>query len=208
MHLKLENGAQHLVNSLRARSGVHYGETIPLNATDVPDWCIQQLVAWGTLLGMEAFQGDESQGGSTVVMGGKVLVIDIDFATRRDGDGLSVGSMPHPKLEVVNVKTSNALLTGNSSTSGSNGTSTHLDSFLLDGIREYCAEMQRDEDLRDSQRAADLRRRMVEHLKYLVLLDGLSSHKDGGGIRWFTDVDELYPALMELAKSEAQTVAG
>jgi hypothetical protein len=83
VHLKLENGVQHLVDSLKTRSGVNYGETLPLNVTDVPDWCIQQLVAWGTLVGMEAFQGDENQGGSTVVMGGKVLVIDIDFATHR-----------------------------------------------------------------------------------------------------------------------------
>lgn len=200
MHLKLENGVQHLVDSLKTRSGVNYGETLPLNVTDVSNWCIQQLVAWGTLVGMEAFQGDENQGSSTVLMGGKVLVIDIDFATHRGDDP--------PKLEVVNVKTSNALLAGNSSSNtSSSSTSALLDSFLLDGIRAYCAEMQKDEDLRDSQRAAALRRRMVEHLKYLVLLDGLASHEDGGGIRWFTDVDELCPVLTELAKSEAQAVA-
>jgi hypothetical protein len=195
LNSKVEKGVQHLVDSLRARSGVDYGETLPLNAADVPNWCIQQLIAWGALLGMEAFQ--ENQGGSTVVMGGKVLVIDIDFAIHR--------THPIPKLEVVNVKTSNALLAANSNSNSR--TSALLDCFLLDGIRDYCEEMQKDEDLRDSQRAGALRRRMVEPLKYLVLLDGLASQKEGGGIRWFTDVDELHPVLIELARSEAQTVA-
>lgn len=202
--LKAENSVKTLVDCLRTRSGVKYGETLPLNAADVPGWCIQQFVAWGTLLGMEAYQSDETQGGSTVVMGGKVLVIDVDFAIHRGSTG------DNPKLEVANVKTSNALLAAGNSSSNSTGNSTTsalLDSFLLDEIRAYCEEMQKDEDLRDSGRAAELRRRMVEHLRYLVLLDGLASHKDGGGIRWFTDVDEIYPALIELAKSEAQAVA-
>lgn len=189
------------MESLRARSGVNYGETLPLNAADVPNWCIQQLVAWGASLGMEAFKGDEHQGVSTVVMGGKALVIDVDFAIRRKGEGVTAT----PKLEIVNVKTSNALVAGNPNSNSS--TSASLDSFLLDGIRDYCMEMQREEDLRDSQRAAALRRQMVEHLKYLVLLDRLASYTDGGGIKWFRDVDDLYPILLEVAKSEAQAVA-
>lgn len=188
---------QYLAETLKARLGVSYGENMPLLPTSVPDWCIEQLVSWGKSVGMESFRGDESREGSlTVVLGAKLLVIDVDFSIQRDDPS-------QPKLTVTNVKTSNALVTGNSNAS----TSAHLDSFLADGIRDYCAEMQKDEDSRDSQRAAALRVCTIEHLRYLVLLDRLSIRKDNGGMRWFTDIDDICPTLNELAKNEAQACA-
>ncbi|KAF8971056.1 hypothetical protein BDZ97DRAFT_1787474 [Flammula alnicola] len=132
---------QHLIDVLSQRSGVSYGENIPLLATSFPQWCVDQLAAWGTSVGMETFKDESREGCWTVVLGGKILVID-----------------------------------------------------------KYCTEMQKDEDSRDPQYAASLRKDMLNHLRYLVLLDGLASRKDDGGIRWFTDIDELCPMLNGLPK--------
>jgi len=104
---------------------------------------------------------------------------------------------------VVDIKTSDLLVSGNTHPS----TSTMLDMFLADNIQKYCAEMQKTEDLRDPGLAASIRKNILGQLRYLVLLDGLASRKDDGGIRWFTDLDELYPTLNGVARSEAVLVA-
>lgn len=186
---------------LSKRSGVSYGENIPLLATSVPEWCVDQVKNWGTSVGMETFKDESREGTSTVVLGGKSLVIDVDFAISHE-DPLK------PMLKVANVKTANALLAPNSHPANSSpSTSALLDAFLKDGIEKYCNEMQKDDEARDPQYAARLRRDMLDHLRYLVLLDGLASRKDDGGIRWFTDIDELWPVLNGLAKNEAKVVA-
>jgi len=131
-----------------------------------------------------------------VVLGGKALVIDVEFTITKENP-------LKPKLKLAGVKTSNALMAGSSIPT----TSTFLDTFLADGILAYCEEMQKEEAERDSERAADLRRTVIEHLKYLVVLDGLASREDDGGIRWFTDIDELCPHLKKVASLESATVA-
>lgn len=190
------------MDGLSKRAGVAYGESIPLLATSIPQWCVDQVAAWGTSVGMETFKDESREGSFTVVLGGKSLVIDVDFVMVRD-DPLK------PVLKVANVKTANALLPPNSTSANGtpNTTSTLLDAFLKDGIEKYCAEMQKDESDRSSQRAASLRRDMLDHLKYLVLLDGLASRKEDGGIRWFTDIDGIWPILNDVAKSEATIAA-
>ncbi|KDR75352.1 hypothetical protein GALMADRAFT_249398 [Galerina marginata CBS 339.88] len=187
---------QHLIDALSMRPGVNYGESIPLLSTSFPHWCIQQLAAWGTSVGMETFIDESRVGGLNVVLGGKVLVIDVDFAIEGE-DPLK------PMLKVANVKTSNALLQGNANGS----TSTMIDAFLRDSIDKYCVEMQKSEDSRNSLYAASLRKVVHDHLRYLVLLDRLASRKEDGGIRWFTDIDELCPTLIRVAKSEAEDIA-
>lgn len=151
---------------------------------------------------METFKDESREGSFNVVLGGKSLVIDVDFVISRQNP-------LKPVLKVSNVKTANALLPPNSTTSNGtpSTTSTMLDAFLRDGIESYCAEMQKGESERSAQRAASLRRDMLDHLRYLVLLDGLASRKDDGGIRWVTDIDELWPVLKDLAKSEAQVTS-
>ena len=186
---------QHLIDALRERSGIRYGENIPLLSASIPDWCINQLGAWGTSVGMETFI-DGREDGATAVLGGKVLVIDIDFAIERD-------EQLNRRLRVVNIKTSNALVSGNTHPSAS----TMLDMFLADNIQKYCTEMQKTEDLRDPGLAASIRKNILSQLRYLVLLDELASRKDNGGIRWFTDLDELYPMLNGVARGEAALVA-
>ncbi|KAF8904383.1 hypothetical protein CPB84DRAFT_1772896 [Gymnopilus junonius] len=145
---------------------------------------------------METFTDESREGASTVVLGGKVLVIDVDFVIERN-DPLK------PRLRVSNVKTSNALLPGNNNSS----TSAMIDAFLKDSIEIYCVEMQKSEELRDPLYAASLRKEVLNHLRYLVLLDGLASRKEDGGIRWFTDVDDICPTLSMVAKTEATAIA-
>lgn len=148
-------------------------------------------------MGMETFKEDGREGTSTtVVLGGKALVIDVYFATTTENP-------LKPKLKLAGVKTSNALMVGSSTPT----TSTFLDTFLADGIHAYCEEMQKEESERDSERAAALRRAVIEHLRYLVVLDGLASREDDGGIRWFTDIDELCPHLKQVASQESAMVA-
>ncbi|PPQ98446.1 hypothetical protein CVT24_004125 [Panaeolus cyanescens] len=186
-----------LLHMLKSREGVFYGEDVPLLVAALPEWCIDQLVSWGTSVGMETFKDDSREGGSTtVVLGGKALVIDVDFTISKENP-------LQPKLKLAGVKTSNALMTGTSNPT----TSTFLDTFLADGIHAYCEEMQKEEAERNSERAASLRRTVIEHLKYLVVLDGLASREDDGGIRWFTDIDELCPLLRQVATQESTMVA-
>lgn len=186
---------QHLVNLLSTRSGVSYGENLPLLSASFPQWCIEQLAAWGTSAGMETFKDDSREDSSTVVLGGKVLVVDVDFVIERS-DPLN------PILRVSSVKTSNALLPGNTNSP----TSTLTDSFLAGSIEEYCVEMQKPEKSRNIERASRLRNNVLDHLHYLVVLDGLANRKEYGGLRWFTDIDEICPTLNDLAKSEAEVI--
>jgi hypothetical protein len=144
---------------------------------------------------METLKEDKEGGSATVVLWGKVLVMDVDFICTRENP-------LNPILRVSNVKTSNALLQGSANPT----TSTLLDAFLKEGIEKYCAEMQKPEDDRSLQRAAMYRKSMLDWLRYLVVLDGLANRSDGG-IRWFTDLDELCPLLHQLAQIEAEAVA-
>lgn len=187
-------GVEGLIDSLRTRSGVNYGENVPLQPSAIPDWCIDQLVAWGTSVGMESFRGDSKQEALTAILGGKVLVIDVELTIDQTHAEKHI-------LKLVSIKTSLALGSSNPSLS------TALDEFLAESFQGYCDEMQKDEEIRDSQRASDLRRRMIEHLKYLVFLDGLARKKEEDAIKWFKDVDGLSPMLKNLARSEAQAVA-
>jgi hypothetical protein len=142
---------------------------------------------------MESFR---EEGSSTVVLGGKVLVVDVDFVTERE-DPLN------PILKVSSVKSSNALVPGNSNSP----TSTLTDSFLADSIERYCVEMQKREDCRDVALASMLRNNVLDNLRYLMVIDGLANRKEYGGLRWFTDIDELCPTLNGLATSEAEVIA-
>lgn len=196
LSLQSAKNIQHLVDVLSARSGINYGENLPLLSGSFPQWCVEQLVAWGTSVGMETFKDDSREGSSTVVLGGKVLVVDVDFVIEHS-DPLN------PTLRVSSVKTSNALLSGNANST----TSTLTDAFLADSIEKYCIEMQKREQSRNLERASRLRNNVLDHLRYMVVLDGLANRKEYGGLRWFTDIDEICPTLNGLAKSEAEVIA-
>ena len=185
---------QYLFNTLHERSGIRYGNNLNfplLLLASIQDWCVNQFGAWGTSVGMETFI-DGREDGAAVVLGGKVLVIDVDFAIDPD-------EQLDRRPKVVNIKTSNALVSGK-----------HTKVLLLcsiDNIQTHCDAKKR--ILRDLGLVASIRKTVtiLGQLRYLVLLDGLASRRDDRGIRWFTDLDELYPTLNGVARSEANLVA-
>ncbi|KAF8070318.1 hypothetical protein FPV67DRAFT_1755245, partial [Lyophyllum atratum] len=194
-----DRSTHQIIEALRTRSGSKYGEDVPLDPAAVVDWCISRLETWGTSAGMETFKDDGREGGISVVLGGKVLVIDVDFSVDKN-DPLK------PRITVSNVKTSYAIANSEGSTSNSAG-SLSLDAFLRASIETFCVEVQKPEDVRNLEEAARLGTIILEQLRYLVMLDRLAARKEDGGLRWFVDLDELCPVLEAFAKSEAEVVA-
>ncbi|RDB24907.1 hypothetical protein Hypma_008046 [Hypsizygus marmoreus] len=189
-----------ITDALRKRSGSSYGEDIPLDRAALVDWCISRVEAWGTSAGMETFKDEGREGGICLVLGGKVLVVDVDFSIDRT-DPLK------PILQVFSVKTSYANSNGiEGSASNSNG-SISLSAFLHESFRNFCVEAQKPEDVRSLEEAARLGKVISEQLQYLVMLDTLAARKEDGGLRWFVDVDALCPALENFARIEAESVA-
>ena len=90
------------LETLRKRSGITYGEDIPLDRATIVDWALSPLEAWGASAGMEAFKEEERNGRMTVMLGGKVLVIDVDLAIDRTDP-------EKPTVSVAAVKTSYAI---------------------------------------------------------------------------------------------------
>lgn len=144
---------------------------------------------------METFKDEGREGVISLVLGGKVLVVDIDFLVdRMDPE--------KPTIQISNVKTSYAI-PGAENTEGS----TSLDAFLLHSMQAFCAQVQLPEDELDPLEAARLGLIINSHLDYLVILDRFAERKNDGGLRWFVDVDQLCHVVEEFASSEAQAIA-
>lgn len=144
---------------------------------------------------MEAFNDPERDGHSTVVLGGKVLVIDLDFSVNR--------SIPdRPVVDVITCKTAYAIPNSTATT----GNSISLDGFLADGIRAFLMEVQKDDAERDSVEAARLGKLLSNHLAYLMKLDHLALSEGDGGLRWFNFIDRMSLEIEKLAGSEAVTI--
>lgn len=149
---------------------------------------------------MESFKDDGRGGNVTVMLGGKVLVVDVDFSISRENPA-------RPRARVASVKTSYAASDDVSGTSSNTKGSISLDTFLAESIQNYCDEVQKLEHERDAVRAAKLALNVLQQLRYLVMLDRLAEKKDGARIAWFVDTDELCPKVEAFAKLEAEVVA-
>ncbi|KAG6862328.1 hypothetical protein C0995_016026 [Termitomyces sp. Mi166 len=205
-HLKVDDSLHqsdrrihHILDALRTRPRARYGEDIPLNPVAAVGWCINRLESWGTTAGMETFKDDGRQGGISVVLGGKVVVVDVDFSVNKS-------KLNTPKIMVSSVKTSYAITGSDGTTSNSEGSSS-LDEFLRRCIQNFCDEVQKPEDLRNFEEAARLGVVVTQQLQYLTMLDKLAARKDDGGLQWFTGLDKLCPTLEVFATSEAEAVA-
>ena len=185
---------QQMIDTLNQQPSIGYGEDIPLEPTALVQWCISRFEAWGVEAGMETFKDEENQGVVSLIFGGKVLVIDVEFAL----------NSTTPALSITSVKTSYAIPDGESP--NTNG-SASLDGFLGESMRAFCDEVQKPDGHRDPLEAAQLGSAVVEHLKYLVVLDRLAERPEDGGIRWFVDVDKLCATLEDFASKEAGSVA-
>lgn len=154
-------------------------------------WCITRFEKWASSVGLETFRDEDGKPGRTVlVFGGKVVVLDIECTTG-----------PHFELEHVNV----SYAFNNESGSGSPKLCAHL----LQSFRRFVHEVQKPQDQLNPVQAAQMGRKVLGQLKFLVLLDKLASSppESGGGIRWFTETDELGSGLNKFAVSEALEVA-
>ncbi|KAG6886267.1 hypothetical protein C0993_006677 [Termitomyces sp. T159_Od127] len=187
-----------IIDALKTQSRAHYGGDIPLDPAAVADWCISRLESWGTSAGMETFKDDGRQGGISVVLGGKVVVVDVDFSINK-------AELERIRIMVSSVKTSYAITGSDGTTSNSDG-SPLLDAFLQRCIQNFCDEVQKPEDVRDLEEATRLGVVVTQQLQYLVMLDRLAASKDDGGLQWFTGLDKLCPVLEAFAASEAQAI--
>lgn len=195
-----------MVRALRTRSGVSYGEDIPTDRSLVPDWAVSRLEAWGNLVGMETFKEDhEREGRMTFVLGGKVLVIDIEFSVDRTLPGNSKVSLSSLKTSYAVPNDASAEGVAKPNTEGS----TSLDALLALSLGSFLNEVQKETDLLDAMDAERLGKNVADHMKYLMMLDTVAASKDeeSGGMRWFVDIDEIGSIMEKFACREADAIA-
>ncbi|TFK25519.1 hypothetical protein FA15DRAFT_703621 [Coprinopsis marcescibilis] len=189
-----EKQSRHIISALRGRTNINYGESIPLIPAQVPDWCISRLEAWCNTAGLQAYK-DDSRGKDppTTILGGKVLVVDIDFVIERKNPN-------RPRIKVSRVKTNYAVPSDQLP-------SASLDEFLSRAIQAFCVEVQQSEDKQDPQAAARLGDNVLLQIQYLAMLDQLTQRQHDGGLKWYTALDEISPNLLGFASKEAGVVA-
>ncbi len=158
---------------------------------------MRRLLFWGKSAGMEVFNEPERDGRTTVVLGGKVLVIDIDFAVDHTDP-------ENPIIDVATLKTAYAI--PNSTGDSSSGNSISMDAFLASAIRAFLKEVQKDDAQRDSVEAARLGSLLSDYFSYLMKLDHLALSEGDGGLRWFTVIDRMALEIEALASKEAKAV--
>jgi hypothetical protein len=129
----------------------------------------------------------------TVLLAGKVVVVDVDFAIERTNP-------LRPRLTISRAKTSYAI-------PSPQAPSTSLDDFLQNTIQAFVLAVQQADDARDPKEAARLGESVLLQLKYLVMLDNLTQRQHDGGLKWFTALDEVNPTLETFAAKEASAVA-
>lgn len=143
---------------------------------------------------MELFQ-DQKDGGISLMLGGKVIVIDIDLA-------VDTKDPANPTVEVTNLKTAYAI-----PNTSSQGASTSLDGLLRDSVSAFLTEVQKPDETMSPREAARLGQNIRSHLSYLVMLDRLAALNTGAGIQWFADVDTQSSLLELFSKIESEAVA-
>ena len=146
---------------------------------------------------MEVFNEPESNGRIIVTLGGKVLVIDAEFSIDRT-------DATRPVTDVASLKTAYAI--PNSTSESSSGHSRSLDGFLATAIRAFLAEIQKDDEKRDSVEAARIGNMVSSHFSYLMKLDHLALAESEGGGRWFSFIDKMSLEIETVASKEANVI--
>ena len=78
--------ARETVQALGTEIGVRCSADTPMDQADVVDWCVSQLEECGKKAGMEAFKEVETNGKITLILGGKVLLVDIELSVDRSDE--------------------------------------------------------------------------------------------------------------------------
>ena len=167
-----------------------------MDQMDVVDWCVSQLEECGRKAGMETFKEAETNGKITLILGGKVLVVDIELAV--DGS-----DEDHPKLSLIALKASYASPVSGATTEGS----VSMNGFLMDCIREFIAEAHKPLWEQDTKKAGKMIREFSAHMQYLMKLDGMATQEGDGGLRWFNNIEALALTAEGRAKAEAKNIA-
>ncbi|KZT20118.1 hypothetical protein NEOLEDRAFT_1076393 [Neolentinus lepideus HHB14362 ss-1] len=198
-HSSEQTIAQTIATLRKSHSKTAYVEDIPLDRSQVPSYCLARLEAWGTSAGMECFREEERDGKILLVVGGKVLVVDVEVSLDRT-------SADNPVLHLSNVKTSYAVPSASVGTGNAVG-STSLDIFLTEVIKRFLAEAQKPEERQDYAETARLGTVVAKSFEYLMSLDALAAKEGDSGLRWFGEVDRLASTIGGLTKSEAEAVS-
>lgn len=147
---------------------------------------------------MEIFRDEEDKSGKmTIMLGGKVLVVDVDLHIQRRAQASHV--------TVSNIKTSHALPSGSSGNALAER-SASLDAFMLRTWNSYLEEVQKN-DVESSMRAAHIGRDIRSHLSYLMKLDALASQEGDQGIRWFNDTGLMSVVAEQISKTEVDCLS-
>lgn len=149
-----------------------------------------KLEEWGRSVGMEAFIDSSGTSATTIMMAGKVLVLDVNIDGR------------------VVVKTSFAV--GNHNANGPPA-APELDAFLARDIARWVHAANRtsiaaahDTQAEDPAVEAALLGLVVQdHLRYLMMLDLLAVAEGERGIRWFTEPVNAAQHFLDAQKSTA-----
>ncbi|KAH7926534.1 hypothetical protein BV22DRAFT_1062766 [Leucogyrophana mollusca] len=187
--LKQDTTIQNTLNQSISTSAAHSGLTrlapYPDTTPSLSSSILDRIAAWGTAAGMETFTdtGTSPSSKVNVVLGGKVLVIDLEFDSE--------------KCQIVSVKTSFAPSATPAPT---------LDTFLSKKITAWICAVQKANDVMfdgppsaedPAMEAARLSHDIQENFVYLMMLDALA---ESDSIRWFTDVDRVTELVLEKVK--------
>ena len=145
---------------------------------------------------MEMFKEDEKNGRMTLMLGGKILVIEVELNVRR--------ITLEQRISVSNVKTSHALPSGGSENALAER-SASLDAFILQTWNSYLEEVQ-SHNTENSMRASLLARDIQENLEYLMKLDSLAVMEGNQGIRWFNDLGLMTTITENITRTEANSL--
>ncbi|KAF4598401.1 hypothetical protein EYR38_006803 [Pleurotus pulmonarius] len=190
----LDQSTYQILDALKKRPETNYGEDVPSDRSTIISWSVGRLQTWGKAVGMEIFQ-DQKDGGISLMLGGKVIVIDIDLS-------VDTKDPASPTVEVTNVKTAYAI-----PNTSSQGASTSLDGLLRDSVSAFLTEVQKSDEFMSPREAARLGQNIRSHLSYLVMLDQLAALNTSAGIQWFADVDTQSSLLELFSKVESEAVA-
>ncbi|GJJ06302.1 hypothetical protein Clacol_000493 [Clathrus columnatus] len=195
-----EASARSRIKALRTRKGIDYGEEVPSNLVPIDEWFSAQLESWAQEAGMQVYTDRETENKITLILSGKILVLDID---------IKVYHNPNIHLEMVSLKSTQAFpLDAAAATAPSLPTSgSFIDDFILKTFREYLVEIQKDSKDINVEHISKLCRSLKRDLHHLMKLDNLAQRIQEGGSRWFTEVDDLSSVAKQLAPKEAVTVA-
>lgn len=147
---------------------------------------------------MEIFK-EEQNSHMVVVLGGKVLVIDIDLAIDR-------ATRDAATIDVASVKTSYAV-PGGADGATTTGGSVSLAGFISDSLKAYLNAAQQGVEELDVLLVETLGLRIRDSLAYLMRVDELAAVEGDGGLRWFTAMDDLALIVEGFAAKESRAVS-